>query len=111
MNSGGIVRSNFRVYIIRCAIFALLWPMSSLAQSYVPGEVLVRFKGKASSTLVNQFVSKMQGKLSFKSSQEGLNIHRFAMKTGDDVMATVRELQQDSSVEYAEPNYFNPDTS
>ncbi len=106
MNSGGIVRSNFRVYIIRCAIFALLWPVSSLAQSYVPGEVLVRFKGKASSTLVNQFVSKMQGKLSFKSSQEGLNIHRFAMKTGDDVMATVRELQQDSSVEYAEPNYI-----
>lgn len=105
MNPGGFVRSISRVYILVCA-FICLMTLNASAQSYVPGEVIVRFKGKSSSTAVNQLVGKMQGKISLKSSQEGLNIHRFTMKAGEDVMMTVNELQQDSSVQYAEPNYI-----
>lgn len=104
MHSKLKARSIIFKFLVLSCVLSVQWSMA-FAQEYVPGEVLVRFKGKSSSAVVNQLVNKMQGKLSLKSSHPNMNLHRFSMKAGEDVMATVQVLQQDSSVEYAEPNY------
>ncbi len=87
-------------------LFGLAFPGAALAQDYVPGEVLIKLKGKSSSVSANQFFGKMQGKIELKSSVSALNIHRVSMKAGADVLSMVQELKADPSVEYAEPNYI-----
>ena len=37
------------------------------AQDFVPGEVIIKLKGKASSASASQFMGKVQGKLSLKN--------------------------------------------
>jgi subtilisin family serine protease len=76
------------------------------AQEYVPGEILVKLKGKSSSSSNSQFFGKLQGKLSLKASFSAMNIHRLSLKGNGDVLATVQELKADPAVEYAEPNYI-----
>lgn len=82
---------------------------SGWAQTYVPGEVIVKLKGKSSSTSSGNFFSKMQGKVSLKASFAAMNMHKVSLegslKTGS-VEAAIAELKADPSVEYAEPNYI-----
>ena len=93
----------------KLAILVVLFISAALpawGQEFVPGEVIVKLKGKSSSVSSNQFFGKMQGKLSLKSSYAAMNIHRVSLKTGGDVMAMVNELKADATVEYAEPNFI-----
>ncbi len=76
------------------------------ALDYVPGEVIVKLKGKSSSSSNAQFFSKLNSKLALKGSFSAMNIHRLSLKAGGDVLATVQELKADPSVEYAEPNWL-----
>lgn len=80
--------------------------VSAQAQDYVPGEVIVKLKGKASSVSSGQFLGKIQNKLNHKNSFAALNIHRFSLKAGQNLQATIQELKADPAVEYAEPNYI-----
>lgn len=98
-----------KLHVIHAIIAMLVLSLSaSLAwgQEYVPGEVIVKLKGKSSSVSSNNFFGKMQGKLALKSSFSALNIHRVSLKSGSDVNALVQELKADPSVEYAEPNFI-----
>lgn len=75
-------------------------------QEFVPGEVIVKLKGKNSSSGSGMFMGKMQSRLILKGSFPELNMHRYALKTSGDVMKMVQELKADPNVEYAEPNYI-----
>ncbi len=92
--------------------FLLAWcPTFVFAQDYVPGEVLVKLRGRPGSQGTSTFMGKAtsQKGMALRRSWAGLNMHKFAMKAGSqakDVEALVAELEQDPDVEYAEPNYY-----
>jgi hypothetical protein len=75
---------------------------------YVPGEIIVKLKGKAKATKSQAFIGKAVSEkaMTLKGSWAGLNMHHFALKPGQDVEVTLKELQADPDVEYAEPNYI-----
>jgi subtilisin family serine protease len=96
----------FRLYLISASLVCFVGLSTASAQEYVPGELIVKLKGKSSSATAQQFMGKVQGKMNLKGSMTGLNMHRFALKAGEDVWAKVNELKSDPLVEYAEPNYI-----
>ena len=57
------------------------------AQSYVPGEVIVKLKNSPGSTQTQQFFSKAQGQkqLFLKRSFSKMNMYHFAGKPGQSV--------------------------
>lgn len=77
-------------------------------REYVPGEVIVKLKGKSKSLSARAFVGKAvtEKSMTLKGSWSGLNLHHFSLKAGQSVEAMVEELNQDPEVEYAEPNYI-----
>lgn len=89
-------------------ILALSLTPAAWGQDFVPGEVLVKLKGKASSLNANAFIGKAVSEkgMTLKGSWSGLNMHQFTLKPGDDVTAAIRQLKADPAVEYAEPNYY-----
>ncbi len=99
-------------YVIRLQIVLLLVAISQTgwAQDYVPGEVIVKLKGKSSSATSGDFFNRMQGKISLKTSFSAMNLHKVSIdqnsKLGASVEAAIAELKNDPSVEYAEPNYI-----
>jgi subtilisin family serine protease len=92
--------------LIAFVVLCLAAPQLALAQEFVPGELIIKLKGKSTAATAQQFMGKVHGKMNLKSSISGLNMHRFSLKAGDDVMAKVSEFQADPLVEYAEPNYI-----
>lgn len=92
--------------ILLCLSFLLIG-FKALGQEYVPGEVIVKLKGKSYSPGTSQFMGKAQDQMALKSSMPSSNIYHFALKSeAEDVMAVVNQLNQDPDVEYAEPNYI-----
>ncbi|MDC0980225.1 S8 family serine peptidase [Bdellovibrionales bacterium] len=80
--------------------------------AFVPGEVIVKLRSTGKSS--GAFLSKASTKLTMnlKQSWGKMNMHHFALKPGQSVESKVAELENDPSVEYAEPNYIfsRPDT-
>ena len=77
-----------RLVAIKSISAMVLWlatPQIVFAQDYVPGELIVKLKGKSTAATAQQFMGKIQGKMNLKSSISGLNMHRFALKAGEDV--------------------------
>lgn len=105
-----MINKQGRISLLNLLVFFLVYTLSSLlqAQEYVPGEVLIKMKGK----LANHSQSKLLGKLAsekgakLKSSIPGLNIHHLSLKPGTDMTQFLTELKADPDVEYAEPNYL-----
>lgn len=90
---------------------------SALAQTpihgqYVPGEVIVKLKGKrAGGVSLSQslgFASKAESQkgLKLKSSFTKMSMMHFSLKAGESLEAKLHELKRDPEVEYAEPNYI-----
>lgn len=84
----------------------LILGIDAFASDYVPGEVIIKMKGRAGGSKSAAFMGKMQGKLALKASFGGLGIHHMALKPGDDIHKVIDELRNDPDVEYAEPNYI-----
>jgi subtilisin family serine protease len=101
MNGGSFVRNSTLILII-----FILSSIPTWGQNYVPGEVLVKLKGKASFQARQQFLGKVQSKASLKSSFSRMNIHHMSLKAGTDLQQVINELKNDPDVEYAEPNYI-----
>jgi hypothetical protein len=81
------------------------------AQDFVPGEVIVKYKtsqpGKVGALSVQGAVMKMQeadDRLEVKATYEAMGVAHLS-KPGQDVQATIRQLEANPDVEYAEPNY------
>lgn len=89
------------------AAFVFLTSSISYAAEYVPGEVIIKLRGKMSSFESTAFMGKAsaEGKMKLKSSYKGLNLHHFSLKKGESVESAIAELQKDPSVQFVEPNY------
>lgn len=103
---GGLRLQHFQ--FVRSLIFTSVVFLcgSAQAQDYVPGEVIIKLKGKASSVAASQFLNKMQSKMAHKASFHSMNLHRFSLKGGQSVESAVAELNADPAVQYAEPNFI-----
>lgn len=79
-----------------------------VTEEFVPGEVIVKLKGKSKSLGSQAFIGKAvsEKSMTLKGSWSGLNMHHFSLKSGQLVSKAVEELQNDPDVEYAEPNYI-----
>jgi subtilisin family serine protease len=75
-----------------------------LANEYVHGELLVKFKAGTKEVL-KQNVHKKQGSQKIKEFPR-LNIHHVKLREGVSVEDVLEEFRADPSVEYAEPNYI-----
>lgn len=78
----------------------------ALAQDAVPGEYLVKMKGRASSQKSAQFVGKVAAKANLKATFGKLNMHHMTLKAGQDPEQFLTEVRQDPDVDYIEPNYI-----
>jgi len=96
---------RFSISVLLLCLTVTSWSQAQ-AQDYIPGEVIIKLKGKNSPSSTSQFASKMQGKMALKNSIQEMNIHRFSLKAGESVISKVQELMNDPDVEYAEPNYI-----
>lgn len=101
----GMILSNFRAIRVVILAFSLLMGSWAWAQEVVPGEYLVKMKGRASSQKSAQFVGKISAKANLKATFGKLNLHHLSMKAGQDAEAFVNEIRQDPDVDYIEPNY------
>jgi hypothetical protein len=77
-------------------------------QEYVPGEIIVKMKDKASESATHKFIGKasLNHKMSLKRSWGRFNMHQFSLKAGQTVDKAVNDMLLDPDVEYAEPNYI-----
>ncbi|MFN7455400.1 MAG: S8 family serine peptidase [Pseudobdellovibrionaceae bacterium] len=87
-------------------LLTLLLAVTSLAQDYVPGEVIVKMKGKSFQTATQKFLGKAGSSISLKASFPHLGMHKLGLAQGRSVEQTISELRQDPNIEYAEPNYI-----
>ncbi len=93
----------------KITLFALAISFSAWAQEYVPGEIIVKLKGKSSGSAASEFFGKMQGKISLKTSFGAMNLHKVSIDTQSkitNIQDAIKEIQKDPNVEYAEPNYI-----
>lgn len=96
-----------RSYAVTALLALVLGSLQVHAQDYVPGEVIVKLKGKYNGVTVSQFVGKVQGKMALKGSFGELNMHRLSLKGGaGTVESVIAELKADPAVQYAEPNFI-----
>ena len=72
--------------------------------SYVPGEILVKYRPSATTAAKNS-ITTLHG-LTAKKEITGIGTLLFKLPQGQDVDAVVNRLKDDPSVEYAEPNYY-----
>lgn len=78
------------------------------AQSYVPGEIIVKLKSDSGSSDSYAFLGKAHSdkEMALKESWGKMNMYHFALRKGQTVEQAVAELKQDPNVLYAEPNYI-----
>lgn len=94
-----MIRFNFGL------LLSMLWSFSVLANDAVPGEFIVKMKGKPSSSRSGVFLGKISEKANLKGTLGKLNMHHLALKDGQDASQFLSEVAADPDVEYIEPNY------
>lgn len=71
--------------------------------SFVPGEILVKFKDGVSSQRTRRGLSKVQGQI--KQTVSAINVARVEVSKGQE-LAAIAALRTDPNVEFVEPNYI-----
>lgn len=77
------------------------------AGEYVPGEVIIKLKPsgiKGSTKAFNSFADRFGMKLA--GSWRSMDMHKYKVGADQDMEALAREIEEDPSVEFAEPNYI-----
>lgn len=97
---------HWRAVVLILTLMTSGLALASSGQDYVPGEFIVKLKGKSSSSQNNKFMSKAQSKMGLKASFHRMNIHKFKIKPGEDFNQVMAELRDDPDVEYVEPNWI-----
>ena len=100
-----VQRTGFLFLSVLMSVFAVCGG-SALAQSYAPGELIVKLKSNGKSTAVFLGKASVQSDLILKKSWGKMNMHHFALKAGQTVEQKIAELNNDPDVEYAEPNFI-----
>ncbi len=80
-------------------------PRGGAAQSYVPGEVIVKYRSGVTAAAVAREKSRL-GVATKRALGRGRGIELLRVRSGATVEATVAALKRSGLVEYAEPNYI-----
>ncbi len=82
--------------------------LSVFAAEFVPGEIIVKLRGKPDSIEASAFVGRAvtAHRMHLKSSYDKLNMHHFKIRADQNLDEVLNRLNQDPSVEFAEPNYI-----
>lgn len=75
-----------------------------LSGEYAPGELLVKFKPGARTTMQKHFLSGIRMQANVRTFQR-LDIEHWKLPEGTDIQATMDELRASPEVEFVEPNY------
>ncbi len=96
------------MFNILLAFYVILFTVGAQAQNYVPGRVIVKLRGKASSLQASSFASKMnsENNLEKTKSWSSFNLHSFQSKSGESTEQMIEALKNDPDVEYVEPDYL-----
>jgi len=70
---------------------------------FVPGEVLVRFKGNAGPT---DQARVLGAKAKSSTYEPAIRVYRMPLGTGEDVQTRVEQLKNDPAVDLSQPNYY-----
>ena len=83
------------------ALVSLIASPAFAGPKYVPGEIIVKLKGKSKTLQAQAFIGKAvsEKSMSLKGSWGGLNMHHFALKAGESVEQAVADLQADPDVD------------
>jgi subtilisin family serine protease len=77
----------------------------AVAQDFVPGEVIVKFKSGTSVQNFNASSGRAMG-MSHRGGWSAMNLHQYALPAGKTVGVSIAELSANPDVEYVEPNYI-----
>jgi hypothetical protein len=99
------MRTFFRIVTI--LILSVL-AQSIFAQSYVPGEVIVKIKGANAALGGGRFIrSAVREKgLTVQHHWSKLHMYHMSLPAGQSVEAAIQDLKLHADVEYVEPNYL-----
>jgi subtilisin family serine protease len=107
INEGALVQQHHGTLL---AVLALTFGFSvsnaqqnTIKTEAIPGEYIVKLKSMSGPAGV---LSKMQDKISLKSSFPGINMFHVSLKGGAADAQALDELISDPDVEYVEPNYL-----
>ena len=104
-----MARNVYRLNLALALVTTLGLALPAAAKpKYVPGEIIIKLKGKSKTLQAQAFIGKAvsEKSMSLKGSWSGLNMHHFSLKAGQSVDQAIAELQADPDVEYVEPNYI-----
>ncbi|MCP4410774.1 MAG: S8 family serine peptidase [Gammaproteobacteria bacterium] len=98
------------VFLFPCAQSLAADPQRNLLTkdtklNYVPGEVLVKYKGNTSSSY-RAVITEGFGHQALRSLDKKALVHHIKIKAEQDVESAVASYQSDPNVEYAQPNYL-----
>jgi subtilisin family serine protease/Tfp pilus assembly protein PilZ len=84
----------------------------ALAQDYVPGQMIVKLRAQgpagasAGGVQGKAFSAKMAEKAMLMKSFDGMSLHHYQLKAGQDLETTMLDLRNDPEVEYVEHNFI-----
>ncbi len=94
----------FRLLIVLILLTAAAGPASAAETSYVPGEILVKFKSGTPAEKVQQALARM--KASIKRKPNFIGVQLLSLPSDLSVEEAVASYRNDPDVLYAEPNYI-----
>lgn len=96
-----------RVFLLLLVILTIAAP-AAFGLDYVPGEVIVRYKGQRGADAPTRIQSKAHSSgMLLKNSWSHINMQHYQIKPGmGSVAEKIEELSRDPEVLYAEPNYI-----
>ncbi len=99
------VAQSTRTFVV---LTLLQFSATAFAQSFVPGEVIVRLKSEHGTAASYTFMGKASADkaMTLKRSWSKLKIYHYSLHKSKSVEQSLKELKQDPNVEYAEPNYY-----
>lgn len=95
--------------LLLVVICALVCPVASRADmrpTFVPGEVLVKFRSGSAATMRSSAISAM-GHSRLQSLDKGSLLQRVKIREGQDPLAIAKAYRGNSQIEWAEPNYIS----
>lgn len=94
-------------------VVSLALPIEAHATEAVPGEFIVKLKGKANSPAHGNFMRKLKASKAaqLRTSFSKMNLHHFKTTPGVAAESLLNDLRNDPDVEYVEPNYIVRKTS
>jgi hypothetical protein len=81
-------------------------PIKPAVSEAVPGEYIIKFKGRKSSAATTTAMGKVSSVASFKASYGSMNMHYLSLKPGASEQEFLTSMKEDPEVEYIEPNYI-----